>query len=160
MEIQIPPFKKKRQFGRIKLPVPTRCLIYIPQSSEFQEYPGLIKNISLGGIDFVCDAELPIKKGNIRDLIIDVLYNDHKIYRLMLHGLVVCARKRLRDCSQFAVAFKFLSDPSYCQLKDSNYMEILCPDNTRILYQHYQLFRKAFIIIKKNFGIKGSKNEG
>jgi hypothetical protein len=69
MEIQVSPFKKKRQFGRVKIPVPTRCIVYLPQSSQFQEYPGLIRNISLGGIYFVCDEELPIEKGETKDII-------------------------------------------------------------------------------------------
>ncbi len=149
MKIQNPHHQEKRQFRRVSISEPQICQIHVPQSPKLWVNQGIIRNISLGGIFFVCDKELPIEKEDIRDLILDVLYNEHKLYRLTLQGLIVRTEKGLLDPSQFAVAFKFLSDPIYCPLKESNYMEFMCSDKTRILYQHYQLFRKASEIIKK-----------
>jgi hypothetical protein len=79
-----------------------------------------------------------------------ILYNNHKIYRLILNGFVVRIEKEQLDRSQCAVALKFISDPIYYSLKEISYKESPLHDEIRLLYQHYRLFRKAFEIIKKN----------
>jgi hypothetical protein len=146
MLIQDPHFQKKRQFERIEIPESTLCKIYVLQSQELWESLIKIKNISLGGIYFVCDENPPFKKDDIRHIILDALQNDQKLYRLEFHGLVV----RTENCgSQFGVAVKFLSEPIYYRMNENNHGDILRFDKTRILYQHFQLFKKAYEIIMR-----------
>lgn len=149
MEIQIPPFQEKRQFGRIKISEPQICHVQVPQSQNFWKNHGIIRNICLEGIYFICDSPPPLEKNEINNLTLDILYNDQRIYRLKFHGLVVRTEDNQADCSQFAVALKFLSDPVYIQLKEVNYREFPFVDKTRLLYQYYQLNRKAHEIIQK-----------
>ena len=157
MEIQAPHYQEERQFRRIEISGPQKCHINVPQSPNLSVNQGIIQNISLGGIYFLCDEELPIEKGDILDLIIEGLHNDHKIYRLILHGLVVRNDKSLINPYQFAVAFKFLSDPIYYPLKDINYNEFWYFDKIRILCQHYQLFKKAFKNIERTADIRNER---
>jgi hypothetical protein len=154
MEIHVPPFKEKRQFGRIKIPEPTLCQVYFPKSRKIKGYRCVIKNISLGGIYFVCDENPPLEKDDIRHLIFNVIYNYRKIYRLKFHVVVVRTENK---GSQFATALKFLSDPIYYPLDESNGSELPSLDKIRILYQNYQLYRKAYEIIKMTPEIRTEK---
>jgi hypothetical protein len=144
--MEIPTFKEKRQFGRIKIPENTLCEVHIPQAQKRMAYRGRIKNISIGGIYFVCDEKPLLEKNDIRHLIFLVLYNCQKIYQLNFHALVVRIEK---DSDQFGVALKFLSDPIYCPLDDVEDSESLSLDKTRIMYQNYLLAKKADEIIKQ-----------
>ena len=146
MKIQDPDFRDKRQFERIEIPESAICKIYVPQSQKLWETQGKIKNISLGGIYFFCNEKPPFQKNDIRHLIIDALYNEQKLYRLEFHGLII---RNENEGSQFGIAFKFLSDPIYYRINENNHGDILCFDKTRILYQHFQLFKKAYKIIKR-----------
>jgi hypothetical protein len=152
MEIQIPTFQEKRQFGRINIFEPTPCRVWIPRSKKIKEYRGLIKNISLGGIFFVCDEKLPLGKNDIRHLIFNVIYNYQKIYRLKFHALVVRAENV--GC-QFGAALKFLSNPIYYPLKETDSSELPFFDKIRIMYQNYQLYRKTYEVIKRTPDIRG-----
>jgi hypothetical protein len=157
MEIQVPPFMEKRQFGRITISEPQVCQVHVPKSQELWVHQGIIRNICLEGIYFVCDEEPPLDKDDIRHLTFDVIYNDQKIYRLKFYGLVVRTEDDLLDRSQVAIAFKFLSDPIYQPFKEINYSEFPFPDKTRIMYQYYQLNRKAQEIIKKTPDVRAEK---
>jgi hypothetical protein len=150
----MPPFREKRQYGRIRIPEPTLCQVYIHKSRKLMVYRGLIKNISLGGMYFICNEKLPLEKDDIRHLIFNVIYNYKRIYRLKFRATVV----RIENTgSQFATALKFLSDPIYYRLEKSD--DSLSPslDKIRILYQNYQLFRKAYDVIKTTPEIRPEK---
>jgi len=148
MEMQIPPFREKRQFGRINIPEPTLSRVCVPHAQQLWQNHSIIQNISLGGIYFLCDEEPPFAKDDIRNIILDVVHNDQKIYRLKFHGSIVRLEPGQRDASQVAVALKFLSDPIYYPFKEINYGEAPFLDRTRVMYQYYQLNRKAHEIIK------------
>ena len=141
-----PTFKEKRQFGRIKIPENTLCEVHIPQAQRIMVYRGRIKNISLGGIYFVCDEKPLLEKNDIRHLIFLVLYNRQKIYQLNFHALVVRTEKA---GDQFGLALKFLSDPIYCPLEEVEESESPFLDKTRIMYQNYLLCKKVDEIIKQ-----------
>ena len=145
MEIQIPTFQEKRQLGRIKISEPTPCQVCLPRTRKTREYRGLIKNISLGGIYFVCDEKLPLAKDDKWHVIFNILSNYQKIYRLKFHGLVV--RTESRD-AQFGVALQFISDPMYYPLREVQSGTHPFLDKTRILYQNYDLYRQAYEVIK------------
>jgi PilZ domain len=144
MEIQVPPFKEKRQFGRINIRQPMICQVYVPQSRKRKGYRGLIRNISLKGIYFICEEKLPLAKDDIRHVILNVIYNYQKLYRLKFHSSVVRTENK---ASQFAVALKFLSDPIYYPINELEATELPFLDKPRILYQNYELYKKAYAII-------------
>jgi hypothetical protein len=73
MKIQIPDHQEKRQFGRVKIPEPKVCQVYVPQSQKLWENQGIIQNISLGGIYFLCDEEPPLEKDDIRHLLLGAI---------------------------------------------------------------------------------------
>ena len=146
MEGQGPHIQEKRQFERIEIIDSTTYKIYVPQSPKLWESQVKIRNISLGGIYFVCDENIPLKKDDIRHIILEALDNDQKAYRLEFHGYIV----RIENCgSQFGVAVKFLSDPIYYPISENKNTDILYFDKTRILYQNYHLFKKLYELIKK-----------
>ena len=154
MKTQVSPFHEKRQFERIEIPESIVCKIYIPQSQKLWGNQGKIKNISLGGIYFTCDEKPPLEKNDIRHLIIDALYNEQKLYRLEFHGLVVRIEKR---GSQFGVAVKFLADHIYYPNLENKTGHFLGLDKNRILNQHFQLYKKAYEIIKKAPDLRNKK---
>ena len=149
MKIPIPHDQEKRQFGRVKISQPQRCHIHVPQSQKLWVNQGIIRNISLGGIYFVCDSQPPLAKGAANYLIFDMLRHDQTIYRLKLHALVVRKEDRQPNTSQFGVALQLLSDPIYYLLKEINLREYSLLDKTRLMYQHYALNRQAHEIIQK-----------
>jgi hypothetical protein len=139
-------FKEKRQFGRIKIHENSLCEVHIPQAQKRMVYRGRIKNISLGGIYFVCEEKPLLEKNDIQLLIFLVLYNCQKIYQLNFHALVVRTEK---SSDQFGVALKFLADPIYCPLEEIEASESPFLDKTRVMYQNYLLCKKVDEIIKQ-----------
>jgi hypothetical protein len=103
---------------------------------------------------FVCDEKPPLEKDDIRHLIFNVVHNYHKMYRLMFHALVVRTENQNH---QFGIALKLLSDPIYYPLKEIEDGELPSLDKTRILYKYYQLYRKAYEIIKTTPDIRIDK---
>lgn len=157
MEIQIPPFQEKRQFGRVKIPQPKLWHVYVPQSHKIWENRGIIQNISLGGIHCLFAEEPPLDKDDAKELTFDAIYNDQKIYRLKFHGSIVRIEDGPLDCSQVTVAFKFLSDPIFYPLTQINQAEMPSLDKIRILYQYYALSRKAYEIIQRTPEVREGK---
>jgi Anti-sigma-28 factor, FlgM len=160
MENHITNSQEKRQFGRVKIPEPRMFHVYIPQSQKSWENQGIIQNIGLGGIYFLCDEKPPLNKDDIRYLTFDAVYNDQKIYRLKFYGSVVRIEHGLLDCSQFAVAVKFLSDPIYYPFYEISQSEIPAMDKLRIMYQYYTLNRKAHAVIQATPEIRDDKISG
>jgi len=152
--MQIATYQERRRFGRIKISEPTPCQVCIPKSGKIREYRGLIKNISLGGIYFVCNEKIPLEKDDIRHLIFNVIYCYQKIYRLKFHGLVI--RTDYKD-SQFGVALQLLSDPVYYPLGEIKDGEFPYMDKTRILYQNYELYKMAYEVVKRTPIIRTEK---
>ena len=157
MEIQVPPFLEKRQFGRITISEPQICQVHVPKSQELWVNQGIIRNICLEGIYFISDSQPPLEKNEINNLTFDILYNDQKMYQLKFHVLVVRTEYKQQDYPQYGVALKLLSDPIYIQLKEINSKDFPLLDKTRILYQNYQLNRKAYEIIKNTPEVRSEK---
>jgi hypothetical protein len=146
-------FKEKRQFGRIKIHENTMCEVHFLQSQKRMVYRGHIKNISIGGIYFVCDEKPLLGKNDVRHWIFLIL-NNCQIYQLDFHALVVRTEK---DSDQFGIALKFLSDPIYCHLVEVEENESPFLDKISIMYQNYRLCKKAHEIIKRTPEIRTEK---
>src|SRR5665647_3879694 len=85
--LALPP--ERRQFGRINIAEPRICHVYLTQPQELWTGQGLLVNISLGGIYFVCDKQPPLEKDDICFLTLDTPYSDSETHHLGFHVLVV-----------------------------------------------------------------------
>jgi anti-sigma28 factor (negative regulator of flagellin synthesis) len=157
MQVPNPAFQEKRQFGRVEISQPITYEVYVLQYPDLWRNQGQIRNISLGGLYFDCEGKPPLGKNDTGLLAFDALYNDLKIYRLMIHGLVVRTDYDGYGGSQFPLALQFCSDPVYCPLVEKNYVKLSSFDETRILCQNYNLYKKAHEVIKQTPDIRTHK---
>ncbi|MBM4302525.1 MAG: PilZ domain-containing protein [Deltaproteobacteria bacterium] len=151
------PLPERRRFGRIQISEPRVCHIHLPHSQELWTDQGILVNISLGGIYFVCDRQPPLEKDDIRYLTFDTPHPDHDNYRFGFHVLVVRSEQRQFDIPQFAVALRIISDPIYHSLQDRNKGEFTSLDKSRLMYQYYDLNKKAYEIITNTPEIRSEK---
>jgi anti-sigma28 factor (negative regulator of flagellin synthesis) len=138
---------ERRRFGRINLSEPKRCRVHLPQSRELWTDQGMVMNISLGGIYFVCDRQPPLEQGDIRQVTFYTGCHDQGAEYLDLHVLVVRTAQRQIELPQFSVAVRLLSNPIYYSVQDADERQGLELDKLRLMYQYYGLNKKAYEII-------------
>ena len=148
---------ERRQFGRIKIAEPRICHVHMPQSQELWTGQGILVNISLGGIYFVCDRQPPIEKDDICYLTFDTPYSDLENYHFGFHVSVVRTGKMQLNQPQFALALRIISDPLYYSPFENNKREFTSFDKPRILYQYYELNKKAYEIITNTPDVRTEK---
>jgi len=148
---------ERRQFGRINIAEPRICHVHLPQSQELWADQGILVNISLGGIYLLCDRQPPLEKDDIRFLTLDTPYSDPETHHLGFHVLVVRTEQRQLDPHQFAVALRILSDPIYYPLQGTNQRDFTSSDKARIMYQYYNLNKRAYKIISNTSEIRTDK---
>ena len=151
------PSSERRRFGRIKISEPRICHVHLPQSQELWTDQGILVNISLGGIYLICNRPPPLKKDDIRYLTFDTPYPNPENHHFGFHVLVVRTEHRQLDLPQFAVALRILSDPIYYPLQETNKREFTSLDKPRIMYQYYDLNKKAYEIITNTPEIRTEK---
>jgi len=151
------PLPERRRFGRVHISEPRVCHIHLPQSQELWTDQGILVNISLGGIYFVCDRQPPLEKDDIRYLTFDTPHPDPDNYHVGFHVVVVRSEQRQLDLPQFAVALRIISDPIYRSLQEPNKREFTSLDKSRIMYQYYELNKKAYEIITNTPEIRPEK---
>jgi hypothetical protein len=148
---------ERRRFGRINIAEPRICHVHLPQSQELWTGQGLLVNISLGGFYFVCDRQPPIAKEDICYLTFATPHADLENYHLGFHVSVVrTAQIQLYD-PQFAIALKIISKPIYYSPYENNKRVINSFDKPRILYQYYDLNKKAYEIITNTPDVRMGK---
>ena len=138
---------ERRRFGRIQVSEPRICHVHLPQSQELWTGQGLLVNISLGGFYFVCDRQPPIEKNDICYLTFATPHADLEDYHFGFHVSVVRTAKTQLYHPQFAIAIKIISEPVYYSPFENRKREITSIDKPRILYQYYDLNKKAYEII-------------
>jgi anti-sigma28 factor (negative regulator of flagellin synthesis) len=148
---------ERRQFGRLKIAEPRICRVHVPQSQELWIDQGILVNISLGGIYLICNKQPPFEKDDIRFLTLHTPSSDPETHHLGLHVLVVRTEQRQIERHQFAVALRIISDPVYYSLQESNCREFTASDKARIMYQYYDLNKKAYEIINNTPDIRPDK---
>ena len=148
---------ERRRFGRIHIAEPRVCHVHLPQSQELWTDQGILMNISLGGIYFLCDKQPPLEKDDIRFLTLHTPYSDPETHHLGFHVLVVRTEQRHLEPHQFAVALRIISDPIFCSLRETNKREFTASDKPRIMYQYYDLNKKAYKIISNTSEIRTDK---
>ena len=151
----LPP--ERRRFGRIQVSEPRICHVHLPQSQELWTGQGLLVNISLGGFYFVCDQPPPVQKDDICYLTFAAPYSDREDYRFGFHVSVVRTGQMQLHQPQFALALKIISEPVYHSMQEKNKREITLFDKPRILYQHYNLNKKAYEIITNTPDVRTEK---
>jgi anti-sigma28 factor (negative regulator of flagellin synthesis) len=148
---------ERRRFGRIYIAEPRICRVHLPQSQQLWTDQGILVNISLGGLYFLCDKQPPLEKDDIRYVTLDIPYSDPEKHHLGFHVSVVRTEQRQREPHQFAVALRIISDPVYHSVQDSNQRDFTSPDKARIMYQYYDLNKKAYEIISHTPDIRTDK---
>lgn len=151
------PSFERRRFGRIKISEPGICQIHLPQSQEFWTDRGILMNISLGGIYFLCDRQPPLEKNDIRYLTFGTPFPNPENHHFGFHVLVVRTEQRQFDLPQFAVAVRILSAPIYYSPHETNKRGSTSLDKPRLMYQYYDLNKKAYDIIAKTSEVRIDK---
>jgi anti-sigma28 factor (negative regulator of flagellin synthesis) len=141
------PVSERRRFGRINISEPRICHVHLPQSHELWTDQGILVNISLGGIYLICNRPPPLEKDDIRYLTFDTAQQDPGRHHFGFHALVVRTEQAQTDLQQYAVGLRIISDPIYYTLQGTDEQEFSSLDKTRILYQYYDLNKKAHEII-------------
>jgi len=157
---QVNPLKslpERRRFGRINISEPRICHVHLPQSQELWTDQGILVNISLGGIYLICNRPPPLEKDDIRYLTFDTAQEDPESHHFGFHALVVRTEQKQLDFPQYAVGLRIISDPIYYALHGSYKQEFTSFDKTRILYQYYDLNKKAYEIIANTPEIRTEK---
>jgi anti-sigma28 factor (negative regulator of flagellin synthesis) len=153
------PTRERRRFGRIHIFEPRRCNIHLPQSQESWTDQGILVNISLGGIYFVCDRQPPLGQNDICYLTLDNPYANHKDHHLGLHVLVVRSEQVNVHLSEYAIGMKIISDPIICQPEFNNRGKYNSIDKLTLMYQYYDLNKKAYEVITNTSEIRTEKTK-
>jgi anti-sigma28 factor (negative regulator of flagellin synthesis) len=153
--LALPP--ERRRFGRIHISEPRICHVHLPQSQELWTGEGLLANISLGGFYFVCDRQPPIEKDDICYLTFATPHADIEDYHFGFHVSVVRTAKTQLYQPQFSIALKIISEPVYYSPYENRKREITSIDKPRILYQYYDLNKKAYEIITNTPEVRTEK---
>jgi hypothetical protein len=106
---------ERRRFPRLYLSLPMQYHVFLPESEESVAGQGVLKNISLGGIFFQCEAPAALKKGRIVDFTLTALpYNSDfpMTGHLRAQGLVVRVEPPPQESSYSGVAVEFLRGPA------------------------------------------------
>jgi len=148
---------ERRQFGRLNISEPRICHVHLPQSQELWTGQGLLVNISLGGFYFVCDRQPPIEKDDICYLTFVTPQVDLENYHFGFHVSVVRTGKMQLNQPQFALALKIISEPIYYSPGEKYKREVTSLDKPRILYQYYDLNKKAYEIITNTPDVRTEK---
>jgi anti-sigma28 factor (negative regulator of flagellin synthesis) len=148
---------ERRQFGRIHISEPRTCHVHLPQSQEVWIGQGRLVDISLGGFYFVCDQQPPIAKDDICYLTFATPYSDLEKYHFGFHVSVVRSGTMQLYQPQFALALKIISKPIYYSPYEKYKREVSSLDKPRILYQYYDLNKKAYEIITNTPDVRTEK---
>jgi hypothetical protein len=148
---------ERRRFGRINIFEPRVCRINLTHSLESWTDQGILVNISLGGLYFVCDRQPPFEKNDICYLTFDTPSLGAQQHFLKFHVSVVRTGTSSLSFPKFALALRIISDPIYHPPEETDYRELIPIDKLRIMYQYYALNKKAHEIITNTPDIRTDK---
>lgn len=151
------PSFERRRFGRIHIFEPRKCNIHLPRSQELWTDQGILVNISLGGLYFVCERQPPLEKGDICYLTLDHPYADLQDHYLGFHVSVVRTEQVHVHLSQFALALRIISSPTFCSRHKSNKGQYNSLDKLGIMFEYYDLIKKVGELVKHTPEIRTEK---
>ncbi len=101
---------EKRQFPRLNTTLPIMYHVRHPDSGERWSGQGLLRNISIGGLYFTCEAPPPLEVGYIRDFNFDTTMPPKVNYNanLTLRGKVVRIEQPGLESAPFGIAVQFV----------------------------------------------------
>jgi len=101
---------EKRRFPRLKTSLPAMYHVRNPKSGEIWSGQGLLKNISIGGLYFTCEAPPPLEVGHIRDFNFDISMPPREDYdpELTLRGRVVRIEQPGLESAPVGIAVEFV----------------------------------------------------
>lgn len=101
-----------RRYPRLYLHVPIRFIVEQPEKRDSQAGRGILKNISYGGILFLVEAPVPVKRGQVREFSF-YLQPDQREQSDPAHfhaqGVVRRIEPPVPNSSAYGVAVQFLS---------------------------------------------------
>jgi anti-sigma28 factor (negative regulator of flagellin synthesis) len=150
-------YSERRHSGRIQISEPRICLVHLPQSQELWTGQGLLVNISLGGFYFVCDQQPPVAKDDICYLTFATPHSDFANYHFGFHVSVVRIGQMQLYQPQFALALKIISEPIYYSPSEDGKRKVTSLDKPRILYQYFNLNKKAYEVITNTPDVRTEK---
>lgn len=150
---------ERRRFGRIHIYEPRRCNIHLPQSRELWTDQGILVNISLGGIYFVCDRQPPLVKNDICYLTLDNPYADPKDHYLGFHVLVVRSEQVNVHLAEYAMALRIISEPMYYSPRENHQGQYNSLDKLGMMYKYYDLNKRVHEIVTNTSEIRTEKTK-
>ena len=102
----------KRRHPRLHLQLPIRFIVEQPETQDYQDGEGMLKDISHGGIFFTVEPPLPVEPGHIREFSFFLTPENAKQRdqaRLHAQGLVLRIDPPDPNSAAYGVAVQFLS---------------------------------------------------
>ena len=102
----------KRRHPRLHLQLPIRFIVEQPETQDYQDGEGMLKDISYGGILFLVEPPLPVQPGHIREFSFFLTPDNGKQcapQHLHAQGLVLRIESPDSTSSAYGVAVQFLS---------------------------------------------------
>jgi PilZ domain len=101
-----------RRHPRLYMQLPIRFVVEQPEMRDSQAGQGMLKNISYGGILFLVEPPLSVKRGQVREFSFYLLPEKRKqcdLTHLQARGLVRRIERPDSNSSGYGVAVQFLS---------------------------------------------------
>lgn len=101
-----------RLHPRLYAAMAMKCQVSLLESPKSWNWEGILKNISFGGVYFICDSSLPLEPGQIHNFSINTATPGDKLRqasRLSARGLVVRVERPAPDHAALGIAVKFLT---------------------------------------------------
>jgi hypothetical protein len=102
----------KRRYPRLHLHLPIRFIVEQPEQRDSQAGQGILKNISYGGILFLVEPPVPVKRGQVREFSFYLLPEKRErcdLAHFHAQGVVRRIEPPVSNGSAYGVAVQFLS---------------------------------------------------
>jgi c-di-GMP-binding flagellar brake protein YcgR len=101
-----------RRHPRLHIHLPIRFIVEQPEKRDSQAGQGILKNISYGGMLFLVEPPLPVKRGQVREFSFYLFPEKSKqcdLAHFHAQGVVLRIEPPAPDSSAYGVAVQFLS---------------------------------------------------
>jgi len=118
-EIRLDLDEEKRRFQRLLVKLPVEFSAFHPESGEYHEGEGILKDFSLSGVYFHSQEPVPLQPGHILTIIIStplppLSQFDHT--HIQVRGEIVRLEGPCKEKGHHGVAVNFLEFPSFANL--------------------------------------------
>jgi hypothetical protein len=99
---------EKRKHNRLNSSLPLECRIQLINCQEAWLTPGMLKNISLGGLYFVCETLPFLRQGDVGDFIWNFAGDNEVCNLIRTRARVKRVEHHVRGLTDYGVAVEFL----------------------------------------------------